>query len=290
MTGKGLADGLKSYVGALLTVVLFPLFWLRSVKLARRHADVDPRGVAKVGLAIVLSVAILAGGAFVLLGFQSGAQHSMYVKSLETRVATAVGEKAYNDNVAAVTAADVALPIIERNLANATRDNNTAKAAELQAALDATRKARNEADAKVTLYTPNHDLFGRLVPAIEAEDDALIRSMLAQDPLALPEDMDAHVDDALALKDRAVSDMHLSMWLFVWPSLAGAFLAPVVFAVGSILRKAFVPSDSVGFKPYPGAAAGFFLLFGAFGVPSIPFAAWTYMDLESRSREGQISL
>lgn len=290
MTGKGLLSGLKSYVGALLTVLLFPIFWVRAVKLARRHEDVDPRGVAKVGLAVVLSVAILAGGAFVLLGFQEKAEHTMYVKALDTRVAVAVGEKAYKDNVAAVAAADVALPIIERNLANATRDGDDAKAAELSKALNETRTARNKADANVALYTPNHDLYGRLSAAIQAQDDARIRTIMAEDPLALPADMDAHVDDALALKDGAVSDMHLSMWLFVWPSLAGAFLAPVVFAVGSILSKAFVPSDTVGFKPYPGAAAGFFLLFGAFGVPSIPFAAWTYLDLESRSREGQISL
>jgi hypothetical protein len=289
MTGKGLLSGLKSYVGALLTVLLFPIFWSRALKLARRHHDSDPQGVAKVGTAIVASVVILAAGGFVLYNFQEGAEHTMYAESLKTRVSVAVGEKTYQDNVAAVAAADLALPIIERNLANATRDNDP-KAAELSNALNDTRKARNEAEANIQLYTPNHDLYGRLVPAIEAEDDAEIRSMLAADPLQLPPDMDSQVDAALAIKDRAVSDMHLSMWLFVWPSLAGAFLAPVVFAVGSILGKAFEPSDTVGYKKYPGAAAGWFLLFGAFGVPSIPFAAWTYLDLEERSREGQIAL
>jgi hypothetical protein len=290
MTGKGLLMGLKSYVGALLTVLLFPIFWLRALKLARRHQDADPRGAAKVGIAILLAIAILAGGAFVLIGFQSGAQHTMYTSSLQKRVSVAVGNSTWSEESAKVLAADTALPVIERNLANATATNNTAKAAELQKALDDTRKARAEAAAKVILYAPNHDLFERLVPAIADEDDARIRSMMAQDPLADPADMDTHVDDALALKDRAVSDMHLSMWLFVWPSLAGAFLAPVVFAVGSILGKAFEPSDTVGFKKYPGAAAGWFLLFGAFGVPSIPFAAWTYLDFEARSREGQIAL
>jgi hypothetical protein len=290
MTGKGLLGGLKSYVGALLTVLLFPILWARAMKLARRHRDADDRGAAKVGLAILVSVAILAGGAFVLLDFQTKAEHTMYTKSLDQRVSVAVGESLYQENVAAVGAADVALPIIERNLANATASGDDAKAAELEAALNATREARSKAAANVALYTPNHELYGRLVPAIQDQDDDRIRSMMDADPLAKPSDMDAHVDDALALKDRAVSDMHLSMWLFVWPSLFGAFLAPVVFAVGSILGKAFVPSDTVGYKPYPGAAAGFFLLFGAFGVPSIPFAAWTYLDFENRSREGQISL
>ncbi|MEA3166147.1 MAG: hypothetical protein QOJ26_1016, partial [Thermoplasmata archaeon] len=175
-------------------------------------------------------------------------------------------------------------------LANATRDGDDAKAAELRTALNDTRTAKNLAAANIELYRPNHELYGRLGPAIDAQDDDAIRSMLAQDPLTLPADMDAHVDAALQLKDNAVSDMHRSMWLFVWPSLAGAFLAPVIFAMGSILGKAFEPSDTVGYKQYPGAAAGFFLLFGAFGVPSIPFAAWTYLDMESRSREGQIAL
>ena len=290
MTGKGLWNGLKSYAGALLTVLLFPIFWSRAMRLARRHRDVDARGAAKVGLAILVSLAILLGGAFVLLTFQQSAEHTMYTKSLDRRVSVAVGESIYQENVAAVGAADVALPIIERNLANATQSGDEAKAAELQAALNATREARGKAAATVVLYTPNHELYGRLVPAIQDEDDGRIRAMLDADTLALPADMDAHVDDALAIKDRSVHDMHLTMWLFVWPSLFGAFLAPVVFAVGSILAKAFVPSDTVGFKPYPGAAAGFFLLFGAFGVPSIPFAAWTYLDFENRSREGQISL
>jgi hypothetical protein len=290
MTGKGLWNGLKSYVGALLTVLLFPLFWARALGLARRHKDADAMGAAKVGLAIVLSIAILAGGAFVLVGFQAKAEHTMYVKSLDARVSAAVGESLYQENVAAVEAADTALPIIERNLANATAANDTAKAEELQTALDSTRDARAKAAANVALYTPNHELYGRLVPVIADQDDGRIRSMLAADPLEQPADMDANVDSALAVKDRSVKDMQTFMWIFVWPSLFGAFLAPVVFAVGSILGKAFEPSDTVGYKKYPGAAAGWFLLFGAFGVPSIPFAAWTYLDFEARSREGQIAL
>src|SRR5688500_18837373 len=290
MTGKGLWDGLKSYVGALLTVLLFPIFWARAMALARRHRDADGRGAAKVGVAILVSLAILLGGGFMLLSFQQKAEHTMYTKSLDQRVSVAVGESSYQETVAAVAAADVALPIIERNLTNATAAGDTAKEAELSKALNDTREARGKAEANIALYAPNHDLYGRLAPAIRGEDDGRIRSMLDADPLERPADMDANVDAALDVKDRSVRDMHLTMWLFIWPSLFGAFLAPVVFAVGSILSKAFVPSDTVGYKPYPGAAAGFFLLFGAFGVPSIPFAAWTYLDFENRSREGQIAL
>src|SRR5688500_11215412 len=112
MTGKGLWNGLKSYAGALLTVLLFPLFWTRAMALARRHRDVDERGAAKVGLAILVSIVILAGGAFVLFNFQQNAEHTMYTKSLDQRVAVAVGESFYQENVAAVAAADVALRVI----------------------------------------------------------------------------------------------------------------------------------------------------------------------------------
>lgn len=309
--GKGVWSGLRSYAGALLTVLLFPIFWARAMKLARRHRDADDRGVAKVALAILVSVGILLVGAFVLVSIQQKAEHTMYTTSLDQRVSVAVGESVYQENLAAIGAADAALPVIEANLANASVnlekarginasspspesheavEENATAVAKLQQALTDMRDARAEAVANVALYGPNHDLYDRLVPAIRDEDDARIRSMLDDDPLELPADMDSNVDAALDVKDRAVNDMRFFFWLFLWPSLFGAFLAPVVLAVGSILSKAFVPSDTVGYKPYPGGAAGLFLLFGAFGVPSIPFAAWTYLDLESRSREGQISL
>src|SRR5689334_3828274 len=155
MTGKALWSGLKSYVGALLTVVLFPLLWARSLRLARRHSDADPRGALKVGVAIVVSIVILAGGAYAILGFQEDAKAGMYA-SMDRRVATAVGESEYQDNVATVAASDVALPIIERNLANATAAGDSAKQADLQAALNATREARAKAALKVTQLTPNH--------------------------------------------------------------------------------------------------------------------------------------
>lgn len=289
MTGKGLWSGLKSYVGALLTVVLFPLFWARSLRLARRHKDSDARGPAKVGVAILVSVLILAGGAYKLMEFQDGAKAGMY-RSMDRRLATATGESEYQDNVQAVASADLAIPIIERNLANATASGDKAKQADLQAALNATRDTRAKAAAKVAALAPNHALYESIQPAIARQDDQAIRDAIGNSGLAEPATMQKNTDAAFAMKDKSVHDMTVVLWLFVWPSLFGAFFAPVVFAVGSILGKAFEPSDTVGFKPYPGAAAGFFLLFGAFGVPSVPFAAWVYLDTEKRSREGQIAL
>jgi hypothetical protein len=289
MSGKTLWGGLKSYVGALLTVVLFPLFWLRSVRLARRHTEADRRGPAKVGVAIVLSVLILAGGAYRLVGFEQGAKAGMY-SSMDRRLAAAVGESEYQDNVATVTASDVALPIIERNLANATAAGDQAKATDLRQALNDTRLQREKAAAKVASLTPNHGLYLSFQDDVKAQDDAAVRSAIAGANLAYPATAAHDTDHAFAVKDRAVHDMTVVLWLFVWPSLFGAFYAPVVFALGSVLARAFVPSDTVGYRPYPGGAAGFFLLFGAFGVPSVPFAAWVYLDTEKRSREGQIAL
>lgn len=279
------AGGLKAYVSALVATVLFPLLWLRSLRLARRHTDADPRGPLKVMAAIAVGVGILLVGAFVLLQFQANAVAGMY-ESMDTRLQVAVGEKDYNDNVATVNAASSAIPIIQRNLANET---DPAKREALEAALDATIEQRDTAIANVAKFTPNHQLYTRLQPMVADQDDDAIRAEVADADLTAPAD-EAAVENAIAVKDDSIKDMQWSMWLFVWPSLAGMFFAPLAFAMGSILKAAFVESDTVGFKPYPGAAAGWFLLFGAFGLPSIPFAAWVFMDAENRSLEGQIAL
>ena len=279
-------SGFKGYLVALVAVVLFPLAWLRSVRIARRHTDADPKGVLKVAAAIVAGVGIALLGTIVLLGFQANAVEGMY-DSMDGRVALAVGESAYNDNQAIVDSANNAIPIIQGNLANAT---DPAKRSELQTALNDTIKQRNEAAVKVANLVPNHELYLRLQPLMEDQDDDALRAEVAETGLAEPAGMDDGVESAIAMKDEAIDDMHLSLWLFAWPSLAGAFFAPLAFALGSILKRAFVESDTVGFKPYPGAAAGLFLLMGAFGLPSVLFAAWVFNDAFGRSEEGQISL
>jgi hypothetical protein len=106
--------------------------------------------------------------------------------------------------------------------------------------------------------------------------------------------------------------MELHLAFLVHPGLVGLVMAPFAFAGGSILRRAHVPSDTVGFKPYPGKAAGWFLLLiglntpimvalgklgvtlplilDVFAILAIPFAAWVLRDLAKRSAEGQIAL
>ncbi|HUR64414.1 MAG TPA: hypothetical protein VM241_08030 [Candidatus Thermoplasmatota archaeon] len=91
-------------------------------------------------------------------------------------------------------------------------------------------------------------------------------------------------------KEEFRTQMQSTLAWFVYPCVTGLFLAPFAFAGGSILNAAHVPSATVGFKPYPGKAAGFFLLLGAFGLFAIPFGAWTLRDLHKRSIEGQIAL
>jgi hypothetical protein len=98
------------------------------------------------------------------------------------------------------------------------------------------------------------------------------------------------VPEAFEHKEEFRSQMQSMLAWFVYPCITGLFMAPFAFAGGSILNAAYEPSDTVGFKPYPGKAAGFFLLLGAFGLFAIPFAAWTLRDLSKRSVEGQINL
>ncbi|MCA1811473.1 MAG: hypothetical protein LC623_05625 [Halobacteriales archaeon] len=98
------------------------------------------------------------------------------------------------------------------------------------------------------------------------------------------------VPEAYEHREQFRAQMESTLAWFVYPGITGLFLAPFAFAGGSILNAAFEPSDTVGFKPYPGKAAGFFLLLGAFGLFAIPFGAWTLRDLHKRSLEGQIAL
>lgn len=289
MEGTAPARGLKGYLGALAATVLFPLLWMRAVRLARRHSDADPRAVAKVGLAILVGAGLALGGAIVALGIQAAAVDGMY-DSLDTRLAATTGESEYQDNLATVATAEGALPKIEANLANETGAGNQAKMAELRQALNDTRRQLAEAQARAVELEPNHALYGRLQEHVADQDDDAIRDEVADAGLDDPAGMEAGTEAALGVKDASIEDMRLFYWLFVWPSLAGVFFAPLAFAFGSILKRAFVESDTVGFRPYPGAAAGLFLLLGAFGLPAIPFAAWVFMDAENRSAEGQIAL
>lgn len=133
--------------------------------------------------------------------------------------------------------------------------------------------------------------------AYNAARDARSSALAAVNgPLPVPED----VHDTtvvlkgthywLGIKDNAEAQMAGWMNYMIFPGLIGVFYAPLFFALGSIMARAWDRSESVGFKPYPGASMGLFLFFGAFGWPSLLFAAWGLWDIDVRSKEGQISL
>lgn len=94
----------------------------------------------------------------------------------------------------------------------------------------------------------------------------------------------------LAIKSKAEIDMANMMNGLIYPGLIGVFYAPLFFALGNIMSRNWEPSESVGFKKYPGASLGLFLFFGAFGWPSLLFSAWGFKDIEERTQTGQINL
>ncbi len=201
---------------------------------------------------------------------------------------------------------------------------------ELSDALNQSRKDLDAARVTVLKLTPNHLLWQKVKPLLAAHRDEEARAVLdaALTPagaaalfgdLACARDArtgectqpatsaalthsyrDTHtlqdvgmadaIPEAFAHQEEFNTQMTTQLRWFVYPNLTGLILAPFAFAGGSILKRAFVPSDSVGFKPYPGKAAGFFLLLGAGGVFAIPFGAWLLRDFAKRSKEGQISL
>lgn len=295
MSESGGKRGFTAYLGTLAATILFPLLWLKALGLARKHADADPRARAKVVAALAASVVIGAGGFLAIFGFLAGAEAGLY-RSLDARLASATGESEYLDAWSVMNTTSGAIPKIESNLANAT---DPAKKAELQDTLDSTRKELAAATGRKAELEDNHAQYLRISAAAKDQDDGEVRRLVEGVPAfgEMPgskfpkfKDLDANVDAAFAKKAESMSDMNRFAWLFLWPSLAGAFFAPLAFAFGSILKASFEPSDTVGFKPYPGAAAGFFLLLGAFGVPAILFAAWTFNDAFGRSEEGQFAL
>ena len=295
MSESGGKRGLKSYLATLVATVLVPVLWMKALRLARAHADADPRARAKVITAIAASLVIGVIGFTLVFGFLATATAGFY-KSMDARLASATGEAEYQDQIAIISTSEGAIPKIEAALANATDE---AKRAALEETLDTTRTDLATAQARKAELEDNHEQYLEIQQATVDQDDARIRRLVDGVP-AFPdakgstfpsyEDLDANVDAAFAKKAESTGDMQLFAWLFLWPSVAGAFFAPLAFAFGSILKQAYVESDTVGFKPYPGAAAGFFLLLGAFGVPSILFAAWVFNDAFGRSDEGQIAL
>ncbi len=152
--------------------------------------------------------------------------------------------------------------------------------AEEQMALDDARAAEDAAAAK-------------LVDARAAASQAR-----ATFPGELPVPKDVHnwgglimrTDRALEIKDKAEADMMDIMVFLIYPGLIGVFYAPLFVALGSIMANAWEPSETIGYKKYPGLSLALFLFFGAFGWPALLFSAWGFWDIDVRAKEGQIAL
>ncbi len=277
----------KAYLANLLAVVVFPVLWYRAWAFAKRQ-DADPKAKAKVAVAIVASIAIFAGGLGALETFKQSNIDGFY-EQLDQRIKNTVGESDYQGAV------ELSI-VIERNIANADQ-----KIAEAQAAGDETAE-QTWRDAKAGLeedlaeqeairdgLSGNHRLYVSVAAELQGRDDAGARTLLDASPL-LDDDADASIDRAFEIKADMMSDMGANFNFLLYPSLFGAFFAPIVFAMGSILAQSFEESETVGFKPYPHKSMGWFLLLGGMGVPSPFFAAWAVTDMRGRQDEGQIAL
>lgn len=142
----------------------------------------------------------------------------------------------------------------------------------------------NDADL-MAQHQEGHDFYVVLSGLVSEQNDDAARALL--------ETNDQFAEKGLAYfdhKDKGVAQFGQFMDLFVYPGLIGLFFAPILFVIGRVVNSAWVPSDSVGFKPYPATSGSLFLVLGAFGIPATLFAAWAFMDVEERSAEGQIAL
>ena len=288
MRGQAVADGARAYGTFLLRTLLFPLVWMWALAVARRHRDTDPRAVAKVGTAIAVGVVLAVGVTGLLWAFQQDARAGMY-DALDGRLAQAVGEGEYQDQLSTIQAAEAQLDILEMNLENAKATGDEENATVFRANMEAANATRAEATARKAELEPAHALYGRVSEAVRAQDDGRARDLIAGADYDYP-GMDARAERAFQVKDDAVQDMRAVMVWLLYPGVVGVLFAPLAIALGSVLRTAWEPSETVGFKPYPGMSLGLFLLMGAFGVPALFFAAWGFWDMDVRSTTGQISL
>lgn len=305
---QAVAAGAKGYLTFLARAVIFPLAWMWALALAKKHQDTDPKAVSKVVAGIVAGVVLAAGGFLMLAEFSADAHDNMY-DLLNGRMSVATGASEYQDQVSQVGAKQAQIDILEAKIEEANAAGDEAGAAEFQAVLDEAVAERAIAQAKMARLQRNNDFYASLTPVILAKDDAQAKAML--DDFAASTTNDMYADDAIPAasaikftvgsmeyhtaknfgdKDKAQDDMTTWMtWLFL-PGLIGAFYAPLMWACGSIMKNAWEPSETVGYKPYPGGAMGWFLLLGGFGVPALFFSAWAFWDMDVRSVEGQISL
>lgn len=59
------------YLSYLVSVIVFPLAWMRTLGVARRHMGDDPKAVVKMGAAFVLALVFVFAGAAVMADFEN---------------------------------------------------------------------------------------------------------------------------------------------------------------------------------------------------------------------------
>ncbi len=278
----------KAYLANLFTVLIFPLLWVQSLRFAKAHRDDDAKAVAKVAVGIVASILVAGGGILWLTGFEADSQDGFY-DALGATLAAQTGEGDYQAAVEAATIAQTNYLGAQEKRDEAEAAGDSDGAQRWQATMDEQEAEMMAQASTAQSLAPNHQLFLQVNATLTARDDAAGKALISRSTAV----DDAHRERALAaydLKDEMEGDLALTMNWMMWPSLLGIFYAPVIFAVGNVLQSTWVPSNTVGFKPYPHKAAGWFLLMGAGGVPSPFFAAWAMTDMQARAAEGQIDL
>lgn len=291
------AEGARSWLAFLGRVVLFPLAWMWALRLARRHEEADPRGPSKVLGAIAVGLVLSGGVGFMLWDFQEDARDHMY-QELDGRLATAVGAAAYDVQSDQVNATQDQIENIQRNLRTARDAGDEANITALEANLEEAQAALADHRRYVGELEQNQRFYERLRPVVLAQDDERAKRMIVRAQLdpEVPVDvwdgdlMLPRADRAFEINQAAQDDMRDVMVYLLFPGLIGLFYAPLFFALGSVLARAWEPSETVGYKAYPGKAMGWVLLLGGFGWPSLLLSAWGFQDIQVRSDEGQFSL
>ncbi len=288
MRGKVVVDHLWKYLVILVQVIVFPLAWIRSFRFAAAFRESAPRGTQMVAGAIVLGVAFTAVGAYVLVDLHRDSTDGFY-DQLEGRLSLSTGESEYQSELEAIAISESLLTSFEERRDEAAAAGDEDMETEWQGKVDDERKTLATARENRDALSPNHDLFLLLQVEVRQRDDAGAKRLVETSP-ALDADRREASMTAFAIKDDAVADFWQAMYWILIPGLIGVFYGPLVVALGRIYKQGFVPSESIGYKPYPGTSMGLFLLLGGFGVPALFFAAWAFKDLDQRLAEGQFSL
>lgn len=289
MAGQAVWATFTKYISSLVLTILAPLQWVRLIKVAGQHRGLDRHATKKIAVGIVAGLALTGVSTYIVVDFHDDATQGVY-STLSSSLSASMGNEAYRAALQDQEAARNLIDTADKKIAEAQeegdpekeqlwRENRAQYVTDLN---DAISRGNARVDNANLWVQVNHSLL------VNRDDDtamALIDANAGMPGLSVAGSMN-HFDK----KDQTMDDMNSMLAWFVYPGLIGVLWAPVAFAAGHVLKTTYVPSETIGFKPYPGGAAALFLLFGAFGVPALFFAAWVNQDFADRTEIGQISL